>query len=489
MCEAYTGEGVMVNSGRFNGLANTQAQEAIADHLQKEGTGRRAVSFRLRDWGISRQRYWGAPIPIIHCECCGIVPVPEQDLPVILPEDADLLEGGKSPLPGLQSFAQVACPKCGSSQARRETDTMDTFVESSWYFERFCSPDWHTGMFDPGAVAYWMPVDQYIGGVEHAILHLLYSRFYTRVLKDEGLVSFKEPFTRLLTQGMVCKETIACPEHGFLYPSEVRSEGAARFCGKCRRSAVVGRVEKMSKSKKNVIDPNTLLERYGADTTRLFCLFAAPPEKDLEWSEQGVEGGFRFLNRVWRLAAEWMPIVTSAQAYAGKPDDLGGFLRGLQRKTHETIRKVTRDIEERFHFNTAISAVMELFNVMTLLSAEDRSPRKAEVMRLALESLTLMLSPIVPHIAEELWAALGYSQSILLAPWPSWSEDAIEREEALIVVQVNGKLRSRMTAEVDCDDETLKQMALADENVQKFVQGRPVRKIIVVKNKLVNVVV
>ncbi len=489
MREAYTGEGVMVNSGRFNGLANTQAQEAIAEQLQKESTGRRAVSFRLRDWGISRQRYWGAPIPVIHCERCGMVPVPEEDLPVILPEDADLLEGGKSPLPVLQSFAQVACPKCGSTWARRETDTMDTFVESSWYFERFCSPDYHTGMFDPGAVAYWMPVDQYIGGVEHAILHLLYSRFYTRVLKDEGLVSFKEPFTRLLTQGMVCKETIACPEHGFLYPSEVRSEDGARFCGKCRRPVVVGRVEKMSKSKKNVIDPNTLLERYGADTTRLFCLFAAPPEKDLEWSEQGVEGGFRFLNRVWRLAVEWMPVVATARAYAGEPDDLDEFLRGLHRKTHETIHKVTRDIEERFHFNTAISAVMELFNVMTLLSPEDRSPRKAEVMRLALESLTLMLSPIVPHIAEELWAALGYSQSILLAPWPSWREDAIERDEALIVVQVNGKLRSRITAEVDSDDETLKQMALADENVQKFVQGRPVRKIIVVKNKLVNLVV
>jgi leucyl-tRNA synthetase len=489
MREAYTGEGIMVNSGRFNGLANTQAQEAIADHLEKEGTGRRAVSFRLRDWGISRQRYWGAPIPVIHCEGCGIVPVPQQDLPVVLPEDADLLEGGKSPLPALPSFARVTCPKCSSRQARRETDTMDTFVESSWYFERFCSPDWHTGMFDPQAAAYWMPVDQYIGGVEHAILHLLYSRFYTRVLKDEGLVSFKEPFTRLLTQGMVCQETTACPEHGFLYPTEVLSEDGARCCAKCRRPVVVGRVEKMSKSKKNVIDPNTLLERYGADTTRLFCLFAAPPEKDLEWSEQGVEGGFRFLNRVWRLAAEWMPVVASARTFAGNPDDLDGSLRGLHRKTHDTIRKVTRDIEERFHFNTAISAVMELFNAMTLLGAEEQGPNKAAVMRLALESLTLMLSPIVPHIAEELWAALGYSQSILLAAWPSWSEEALAREEALIVVQVNGKLRSRMTVEIDCDAETLKQMALADENVGKFVQGKPVRKIVVVKNKLVNVVV
>jgi leucyl-tRNA synthetase len=489
MTEAYAGEGVMVNSGAFNGLPNRQAQDAIAAHLEANQLGRRTVSFRLRDWGISRQRYWGAPIPIIHCERCGIVPVPETDLPVVLPEDADLLEGGQSPLPALERFAEATCPACGSRRARRETDTMDTFVESSWYFERFCSPDCDSGMFDPAAVAYWMPVDQYIGGVEHAILHLLYSRFYTRVLRDEGLVSFREPFTRLLTQGMVCKETIACPEHGFLLPTESPVEGGVRICGTCRRPVVVGRVEKMSKSKKNVIDPNTLLERYGADTTRLFCLFAAPPEKDLEWSEQGVEGGFRFLNRVWRLALDWMPLVQSARPYEGSLRELDEPLRGLYRKTHETIRKVTRDIEERFHFNTAISAVMELFNVMTLHGAETGSRHHAEVMRLALESLTLMLAPIVPHITEELWAALGHAPSILLAPWPAWREDAIERDAVLIVVQVNGKLRSRLTAAVDADDAALTQMALADENVQKFVQGRPIRNAVVVKNKLVNLVV
>jgi leucyl-tRNA synthetase len=487
--EAYAGEGVMVNSGSFDGLPNRNAQDAIAAHLEANRLGRSTVSFRLRDWGISRQRYWGAPIPIIHCERCGIVPVPEADLPVLLPEDADLLEGGQSPLPVLERFVKVVCPACGGAQARRETDTMDTFVESSWYFERFCSPDCHTGMFDPAAVAYWMPVDQYIGGVEHAILHLLYSRFYTRVLREEGLVSFKEPFTRLLTQGMVCKETIACPEHGFLLPAEARSGSDGRYCGVCRRPLVVGRVEKMSKSKKNVIDPNTLLKRYGADTTRLFCLFAAPPEKDLEWSEQGVEGGFRFLNRVWRLAADWMPAAGPARPYEGALCDLDGPLRELYRKTHETIRKVTRDIEERFHFNTAISAVMELFNVMTLLRAEDPSPAKAGVMRLALESLTLMLAPIVPHIAEELWAELGYSQSILRASWPQWREEAIERDTVLIVLQVNGKLRSRITASVDLDDEAVKQIALGDENVRKFVQGRPIRNVIVVKNKLVNLVV
>jgi len=490
MTEAYAGDGTMVNSGAFNGMPNRKAQEAIAAHLEKENLGRSTVSFRLRDWGISRQRYWGAPIPVIHCPRCGIVPVPEKDLPVVLPEDADLLESGQSPLPLLESFVKVSCPSCGNADGRRETDTMDTFVESSWYFERFCSPQCTTGMFDRAAVEYWMPVDQYIGGVEHAILHLLYSRFYTRVLQEEGLVSYKEPFTRLLTQGMVCKETVACPEHGFLFPSDVRSEGGDRSCAICGQPVSLGRVEKMSKSKKNVIDPNTLLDRYGADTTRLFCLFASPPEKDLEWSEQGVEGGHRFLNRVWRLAAEWMPVIASAQPYDGGPGRLGGPLKEVHRKTHETIRKVTRDIEERFHFNTAISAVMELFNVLSALSVEeDRSPERGAVTRFAVESLTLLLSPIVPHIAEELWAALGHSQSILLAPWPAWREDAIEREETLVVIQVNGKLRSRMTVAVDAGDDEVKQRALADDSVQKFVQGKPVRKVIVVKNKLVNIVV
>jgi leucyl-tRNA synthetase len=488
MTEAYAGDGTMANSGSFDGLPNRQAMEAIAARLEQETLGRRTVSFRLRDWGISRQRYWGAPIPIIHCERCGVVPVPDRDLPVVLPEDADLLEGGQSPLPTLDRFVRVACPRCGDPDARRETDTMDTFVESSWYFERFCSPDCTTGMFERSAVDYWMPVDQYIGGVEHAILHLLYSRFYTRVLKDEGLVSCTEPFTRLLTQGMVCKETVECPEHGFLFPTQVETEGDRRVCTLCRNPVTVGRVEKMSKSKRNVIDPNTLLDRYGADTTRLFCLFAAPPEKDLEWSEQGVEGGFRFLSRVWRLAADWMPHIGGARAYDGSTA-LEGPLKELHRKTQETIRKVTRDIEDRFHFNTAISAVMELFNAMAAVPAAGGPAETAAVMRRALESLVLLLSPIVPHIAEALWSELGHSESILLAAWPSWREEAIEREEALIVLQVNGKLRSRITAAVDAADEEVQRMALADESVQKFVQGRPIRKVVVVKNKLVNIVV
>ncbi|HSM73373.1 MAG TPA: leucine--tRNA ligase, partial [Desulfobacterales bacterium] len=387
MDAAYTGEGTMVNSGAFDGMANREALDAIAAHLEKHGMGRRTVSYRLRDWGISRQRYWGAPIPMIHCLHCGVVPVPESDLPILLPEDADLLEGGRSPLPELADFRRTRCPACGAEDARRETDTMDTFVESSWYFERYCSPGFHDGMFDTAAVDYWMPVDQYIGGVEHAILHLLYSRYYTRVLESLGLVKFKEPFTRLLTQGMVCKETTACPEHGFLLPEETTGAGEDRRCGKCGRPVEIGRVEKMSKSKKNVIDPNLLLERYGADTTRLFCLFAAPPERDLEWSEQGVEGGYRFLNRVWRLAALYSDRLGGASAYSAPADALAPELRAVYKKAHHTIQKVTADIEDRFHFNTAVSAVMELVNDMYAVPPEPATEQLAEVMRFAMETV------------------------------------------------------------------------------------------------------
>ena len=488
MTEAYAGEGTMVNSGPFNGMDNVKALDEIASYLEQKGLGKKTVSFRLRDWGISRQRYWGAPIPIIHCKTCNIVPVPEEDLPILLPEDVGLLEGGKSPLPTLESFVNTTCPICGSREARRETDTMDTFVESSWYYERYCSPNYDSGMFDRKSVDYWMPVDQYIGGVEHAILHLLYSRYYTRVLRDFGLVKYKEPFTRLLTQGMVCKETVSCPEHGFLLPEEVDGTGEDRGCKKCGQTTTTGRVEKMSKSKKNVIDPNILLEKYGADTTRLFCLFAAPPERDLEWSEQGVEGGYRFLNRVWRLAQKWMDSIREAEPFDGRPDQVAGDSRDVVKKTHETIKKVTKDIEDRFHFNTAISSIMELVN--TLYGVEPKkSPQKIAVMRFAMESVTLLLSPIVPHFAEELWKALGFETSILLASWPSYREDALVKDEFLIVVQVNGKLRSRFNVDADADDDTIKEMALSDERVQKFIDGKPVKKVIVVKKKLVNIVV
>jgi len=489
MTEAYVGEGVMVNSGQFDGMDNNTAMQKIAEYLEKNDLGRSTVSFRIRDWGISRQRYWGAPIPVIHCDACGIVPVPEEDLPVVLPEEADILEGGKSPLPELDDFVHTACPKCGNSDARRETDTMDTFVESSWYFDRYCSPAYDVGMFDKAAVDYWMPVDQYIGGVEHAILHLLYSRYYTRVLKDQGLLKIKEPFTRLLTQGMVCKETMNCAQHGFLLPEEIKSENGDRLCRKCHRPVTLGRVEKMSKSKKNVVDPNILLEKYGADTTRFFCLFAAPPERDLEWSEQGVEGGFRFLNRVWRLAASVMDSIKNVKAFDDNPDRLNGKIRELYKKTHQTIQKVTNDIEDRFHFNTAISAIMELFNMLSDIKIEKDNAQQAAVMRFAMESLALLLSPIVPHFAEELWEALGYNSNILLTSWPTYRKDALEKDEFLIVVQVNGKLRGRFNVDLHASDDTIKEMALADEKVQKFITGKTIKKIIVVKKKLVNIVV
>jgi leucyl-tRNA synthetase len=489
MTEAYTAPGLMINSGPFDNMANTEAKDAITGHLEKEGRGRRTVSFRLRDWGISRQRYWGAPIPMVHCDHCGIVPVPESDLPILLPEDADLLDGGRSPLPGLDAFVATECPRCGSGDARRETDTMDTFVESSWYFERYCSPGWDTGMFDTEAVDYWMPVDQYIGGVEHAILHLLYSRYFTRVLKDLGLVKFKEPFTRLLTQGMVCKETYRCPDHGFLLPDEIDTTGDTPVCTRCAKPVDVGRVEKMSKSKKNVVDPKLLLGRYGADTTRLFCLFAAPPERDLEWSEQGVDGSARFLNRVWRLAHGLMASIRTAQPYTGPAGHLVPELRTVYQKTHQTIERVTRDIEDRFHFNTVISAVMELVNTLYQADGDTAAVEKDGVFRFAVESAILMLSPIVPHFAEEIWSALGHEESILRAVWPVHRSDALEQEELEIVIQVNGKLRSRFTVTADADDATIEANALADGKIQKFIDGKTIRKTIVVKKKLVNIVV
>jgi len=489
MQEAYVGDGIMTNSGLFDGTVNRQAMEGIADALESKGMGKKTVSFRLRDWGISRQRYWGAPIPVIHCPECGVVPVPEQNLPIVLPEDVDMLEGGKSPLPNLESFVRTTCPECGHGDARRETDTMDTFVESSWYFERYCSPRWDTGMFDPDAAEYWMPVDQYIGGVEHAILHLLYSRYYTRILHEFDLVTFKEPFTRLLTQGMVCKETVSCPDHGYLLPEEITGEAAHRNCGICGKPVIIGRVEKMSKSKKNVVDPNILLVKYGADTTRLFCLFAAPPERDLEWSEQGVEGGSRFLNRVWRLATGMVAAIREVDAFEGAPLELDGELRTVYVKTHETIKRVTIDIEDRFHFNTAISAVMELVNSMYGLEEKRNHPLWAPVMRHAMETVVLLLSPIVPHFAEELWSQMGHPESVLLAPWPAYREENLIKDDALIVIQVNGKLRSRMTVPADIDESKLKEKALADDRAQKFIAGKSVKKVIVVKGKLVNIVV
>jgi leucyl-tRNA synthetase len=451
MIEAYTEDGIMVNSGPFNGMDNREAMEAIVDYLEDKGIGRRAVHYRLRDWGISRQRYWGAPIPIIYCDSCGIQTVPEEDLPVVLPLDAKLKENGASPLPDLPSFVETTCPVCGGA-ARRETDTMDTFVESSWYFARFTCPDYDQGPLDKERLKYWMPVDQYIGGIEHAILHLLYSRFYSKVLRDMGMVSFDEPFINLLTQGMVIKD------------------GA-----------------KMSKSKGNIVDPEDMIKRYGADTTRLFSLFAAPPEKDLEWQEEGVEGGYRFLHRAWRLVyqlRDGLPEKCSPIVKADLTPELGE----MRQKVHKTIKKVTEDIE-RFHFNTAIAAVMELVNhIYQVKDGIEATPQARAVWLEIVESLVVLLSPFVPYIAEELWEALGKKESVISAPWPEYDQEAIAEEEVIVVVQVNGKLRDRLRIPLSAKEEKVKEMALASPKVRRHIEGKEVTKTIFVPKKLVNIV-
>ena len=485
MTEAYTGEGILVNSGPFNGLPSPQAREAIASYLEEKNLGKKAVTYRLRDWGISRQRYWGAPIPIIYCPECGIVPVPEEELPVVLPQEVKLTGMGTSPLAYVPEFVNTKCPRC-RRPAKRETDTVDTFVESSWYFERFCSPREDKGMFDQEKVKYWMPVDQYIGGIEHAILHLLYSRFYTRVLRDFGLVNFAEPFTNLLTQGMVVKETHRCPRHGFLFPEEV---GEGLTCSKCGQKVEVGRTEKMSKSKKNVVDPDYLVEKYGADTVRLFCLFAAPPEKDLEWSEQGVEGAYRFLQRVWRLVEDFAGISQKVE-WPSSAWDIPADLKKVRRKTHWTIKKVTEDIEDRFHFNTAISSIMELVNLLYQIKEKPPEGQAAlAVFREALESIVILLSPMVPHICEELWERLGQKKSVILAPWPNYDEEVLKEEEIMLVVQINGKLRGRISVGADSSDEELKETIFANPRIQELLKGKAVKRFIVVPKKLVNLVV
>jgi leucyl-tRNA synthetase len=485
MTEAYEGEGILVNSGPFDGQRNLEALDGIAEYLESKGMGYKTVNFRLRDWNISRQRYWGAPIPVIYCDRCGTVPVPKEDLPVVLPLDLEMRANGGSPLPFEPSFFETTCPECKDA-ARRETDTMDTFVESSWYFDRYACPDYERGPVDPKRVDYWMPVDQYIGGIEHAILHLLYSRFYTRVLRDFGYLKVSEPFTNLLTQGMVCKETQECPKHGYLYPNEIKDHR----CTYCQSEIIIGNTVKMSKSKRNVVDPEDLLDRYGADTVRMFCLFASPPERDLEWNDQGVEGSFRFLNRVWRLVVDHLKEISRVPTYDGE-EPLSGHLKNLHRKTHETIKKVTNDIEDRFHFNTAISAIMELVNEVNkyLNSDQDREDLACSVVREAVESTVVLLSPVVPHITEECWRMLGHDESLLTVPWPSYKAEALEVEKWLIVIQVNGKVRSRIEVPTSFNSKEIEAEALNDERIRRFVGEKPIKKVIVVQNKLVNVVV
>ncbi len=447
---AYTEPGVLRHSGIFDGLSSQAAFDAIATELEAQGKGRRQVHYRLRDWGISRQRYWGCPIPIIHCPGCGAVPVPEADLPVVLPEEV-AFEGVASPLKRMPEFYATRCPSCGGA-AERETDTFDTFFESSWYYARYCSADQSEAMLD-GRVHYWLPVDQYIGGVEHAVLHLLYARFFHRLLRDAGLVRHDEPFTRLLTQGMVLKD------------------GA-----------------KMSKSKGNTVDPEALIEQYGADTVRLFTMFAAPPEHSLEWSDTAVEGAFRFLKRLWRLAETHL---AAGPLDGGDRSGSGPRERELRRLIHATIAKVDDDIGRRYTFNTAIAAVMELCNALAKYQADggqkDTGTGRA-VEREGLTTAVLLMAPIVPHIAEALWAELGQAGLVADAPWPQADPEALKRDAVTLVVQVNGKKRGSVRIPAGASELEVKEAALADANVRRFLEGKAVRHLVVVQNRLVNIV-
>jgi leucyl-tRNA synthetase len=450
--EAYTGDGIKINSGFLDGLTVAEAKRRATDWLVERGLGEAKINYRLRDWGISRQRYWGAPIPVIYCDACGMVPEKEENLPVVLPRDVQISGKGGSPLASHPAFVSVACPRCGG-RARRETDTMDTFVESSWYFLRYCSPSYDGGMVERNAADYWMPVDQYIGGIEHAVLHLLYARFYTKVLRDLGLVKVDEPFKALLSQGMVVKD------------------GA-----------------KMSKSKGNVVSDDVIRERYGADTGRLFELFAGPPEKDLEWSDQGVEGAYRFLTRVWRFVSQHREAL-AAPPSGWSEKQLSPELRNLRRLTHRTIKRVTEDIELRFHFNTAIAAIMELFNAMVAGAKEEAaSSQEVSVIKEALESIIILLFPFVPHVASELWESLGQETPLEEIPWPTYSEEALEEENLLIVVQVDGRVRGRITVPADASSQFIEEEALADPKVKGFLAGKEIQKVIQVPRRLVNIV-
>jgi leucyl-tRNA synthetase len=449
--EPVSNDGILVNSGEFDGLESDQARRRITAAAESRGIGEGAVQFRLKDWGISRQRYWGTPIPMIHCPNDGVVPVPDEQLPVTLPKVSEFSGRGDSPLASVPDFVNVVCPLCGGA-ARRETDTMDTFVDSSWYFYRFADAHNDRLPFDPAKVAYWCPVDFYSGGVEHAILHLIYSRFFARVFHDLGMIQHTEPFTHLLTQGMVLKD------------------GAV-----------------MSKSKGNVVDPDTMREKYGADALRLYVMFVAPPEKEVEWTDSGLEGSFRFLARVWRAAVHWRDAgETGAIDHASLTADE----RGLRRKTHETIRRVTIDLDVRQQMNTAVSAVMELVNELYGFAERgERSAQAARVAREAVEATVVMLSPFAPHTMEELWQMYGHRDGLAAARWPAHDPEVARAELLVIPVQVNGKLRGRISAAPGSPDEELERQALADANVRAHTQGKSIHKVVIAKDRLVSIVV
>ena len=452
MTDAYEEDGIMVNSGKFDGMTNIEAMSAVSDEIERIGAGKRRVNYRLRDWLISRQRYWGAPIPIIYCPNCGEVLVPEEDLPVLLPEDVKFDAGAKSPLATSESFLHCKCPKCGAD-ATRETDTMDTFLCSSWYFLRYTDPKNDKAPFAKEANAYWGPVDQYIGGIEHAILHLLYSRFFLKVLRDAGMVDYDEPFTNLLTQGMVIKD------------------GA-----------------KMSKSLGNVVSPEEILEKYGADTARLFILFAAPPERELDWSDSGVEGSFRFINRVWRIIWHYKDVVaqkvTSYDAAGLDEAD-----KELRRALNASIKKVTEDVEQRFNFNTAISSLMELVNAMYAYK-DGKKEYNAGLVNETVKDLLLLLAPFVPHVTEELWhGVIDENTSVHDQSWPAYDESALKVDNVEIVLQINGKVRGRLVVPSEASREELEKVALADERIKSLIGEGTVRKVIAVPGRLVNIVV
>ncbi|HKV41116.1 MAG TPA: leucine--tRNA ligase [Blastocatellia bacterium] len=494
MESADEGWTVAVNSGQWTGLSSEEANRQMTAYAEDNGFGRAMVTYKLRDWGISRQRYWGTPVPMIHCPDCGIQPVPEDQLPVVLPAGVNLKVEGGSPLDHVPDYVNTTCPKC-RGKARRDTDTMDTFVDSSWYYFRYCDPHNDAAPFDSNKIAYWLPVDHYVGGIEHAVLHLIYTRYWTKVMRDLGLIQIDEPISRLLTQGMVVMETYRCPtpEHDWLFPYEVTGD---RTCTRCGKPVVIGRLEKMSKTRKNVVDPDEIIDEYGADALRVFALFAGPPEKDMEWSDGGIEGASKYLQRVWRMAVKWCERLTvrTGSTLSGDPSNLADYQRKLRRRTHQIIRAITENFEERLHLNTCISSLMELTNE---IYAFDQAVEKAgeptsvdvALVRESFSALIKMLVPFAPHVAEEIWEAFGHSGGLAEESWPAYNEDLARDEEIEIPVQINGKLRGRIYVTADAAEDYLRKAALDDEKVRAALIGHEVLKVIVVPGKLVNVVI
>ena len=489
MTAAMTEEGVMTNSGEFNGMNSKEALEKIADYVTAKGVGEKTVKYRLKDWGISRQRYWGTPIPALYCEKCGMVMEKDENLPVMLPEDVEFTGNG-NPIETSEKYKHAVCPVCGGP-ARRETDTMDTFVDSSWYFLRYCDPKNIELPFGSEAVNAWTPVNQYIGGVEHAVMHLLYARFFTKVLRDLGLLKANEPFKRLLTQGMVLGPSYYSEkENRFLFAHEVRTVGDKAYSIETGEELVI-KVEKMSKSKNNGVDPEVMIKKYGADTTRLFIMFTAPPEKELEWNENGLAGAARFLNRVWRVVLENVEMIKDEKIDYSK---LSKEDKALVRKLHQTIKRVTEAIEDNYHFNTSIAGNMELINDVydfrnNVLGTEKESTESQKVFGEVLRNIVIMLSPFVPHFCDELWEAMGEEGFLFNASWPEYDEKLTVADEITMAIQVNGKVRGSISVERTASKEDIEKMALAVENVQKHTEGKTVAKVIVVPGKIVNIVV